>query len=973
MRGRSDDLDRRAQPMPSDPRHDVFVGRAQELDELRHERRTSERGQLRLALVLGGPGLGKTRLAAALQASEHEPSLQLVARSSSLRPLPPFDHWAGTLERSLSAPGGASHSLPRPAAGRDGRLAGRMAEEVVRLLGLVGARRSVTMILDDVQWADECVWEMLLCLSQDHPEGRLFVVATARPGELADQAAASEALRALDQEAIVHRIELGPLHRGAIGELAAAVTSSNEAAPALVEWLMARSRGNPRLAAGLLEALVEEGADPRQPRLRAIPPRLVRWAMAEVSRLGRPAAALLELLAVIGGPVDPGDLAQIAELPPAEVATALDELLRSGLVIEHEHDRSLDYEVAYPYIGDVLYDQVSGATRRVLHRRVAGTMLSSGQAELAASHFVRSARAGDAQAVDALIRQLRPADRRASHAEVWAIVPALIDLLPSGDERWLDLSDALSWPSVSSLTYKAERYSTSEMGAMLRIQEQLAGDLQRQASIRFRRAGFLAYGAGDKDSGQLECRQALELSRQAGREHEFRMAAIELAKMRGWFGDVKGQELAASQLLAEAEEAGDHRGIVAALGAFAVALGLQGRFAEAEDVLKRCVDLAPSTERLFSGTQAIAVLVVLEVLQGHVSAARNRWPQATASRHPQGGNWSSEVFIAMLAGDLPTVRERARQAKAHDPETRRSDPPWLVLLAAMAEAEGGMLAEARRGLDLAASDHQGDDLDIFSQFRRWGEGLVAWAEDRLGAATLVLERASGRLSAMHAPAVEAYILADLVEVAVAAGERETAARAAQRVADIADQIDAPSYQALHHFASAWALLAGGQHDDAAAAASRSVAGLGACGLRLLQARARVTYAAAVRVTDRRKAAEALREAAATFAATGALVRLERARRLLAQLGSDGRRAASGLGGPALTEREKEIARLAARGFTARQIGNGLHIGVRTVETHLARIYPKLGVASKQQLIIRGAELGLVPTGHQSDVSLPSAT
>ena len=112
------------------------------------------------------------------------------------------------------------------------------------------------------------------------------------------------------------------------------------------------------------------------------------------------------------------------------------------------------------------------------------------------------------------------------------------------------------------------------------------------------------------------------------------MAAIELAKMRGWFGDVRGQEPAARQLLAESEEAGDQRGIVAALGALGVALGLQGRFAEAEGVLMRCVELAPSAEAVLLPPQAVAVLVVLEVLQGHAGAARARWSQATVV-HPQ--------------------------------------------------------------------------------------------------------------------------------------------------------------------------------------------------------------------------------------------------------------------------------------------------------------------------------------------------
>jgi len=45
---------------------------------------------------------------------------------------------------------------------------------------------------------------------------------------------------------------------------------------------------------------------------------------------------------------------------------------------------------------------------------------------------------------------------------------------------------------------------------------------------------------------------------------------------------------------------------------------------------------------------------------------------------------------------------------------------------------------------------------------------------------------------------------------------------------------------------------------------------------------------------------------------------------------------------------------------AAQIAARLHIGVRTVETHLARSYPKLGITCKQQLVHRAAELGFNP-------------
>jgi DNA-binding CsgD family transcriptional regulator len=52
----------------------------------------------------------------------------------------------------------------------------------------------------------------------------------------------------------------------------------------------------------------------------------------------------------------------------------------------------------------------------------------------------------------------------------------------------------------------------------------------------------------------------------------------------------------------------------------------------------------------------------------------------------------------------------------------------------------------------------------------------------------------------------------------------------------------------------------------------------------------------------------------------------------------------------LTAREQQVARLAAQGYTAREIGIELHIGRRTVETHLVNAYDKLGVRSKRELM-----------------------
>src|ERR1700694_2256873 len=60
----------------------------------------------------------------------------------------------------------------------------------------------------------------------------------------------------------------------------------------------------------------------------------------------------------------------------------------------------------------------------------------------------------------------------------------------------------------------------------------------------------------------------------------------------------------------------------------------------------------------------------------------------------------------------------------------------------------------------------------------------------------------------------------------------------------------------------------------------------------------------------------------------------------------------------LTKREREVAALAAQGYTAREIGAQLHIGERTVETHVANVCSKLGLKAKVELVRSASRLGL---------------
>lgn len=69
-------------------------------------------------------------------------------------------------------------------------------------------------------------------------------------------------------------------------------------------------------------------------------------------------------------------------------------------------------------------------------------------------------------------------------------------------------------------------------------------------------------------------------------------------------------------------------------------------------------------------------------------------------------------------------------------------------------------------------------------------------------------------------------------------------------------------------------------------------------------------------------------------------------------------------GVSLTEREIEVLRLAAKGYTNKAIGAQLDISDRTVQGHLAKVYDKLHAASRTEAVMRAVSLGLVPPGYE---------
>ncbi|PZS30239.1 MAG: hypothetical protein DLM61_11335 [Pseudonocardiales bacterium] len=502
-----------------------------------------------------------TPAAAELVPHRNEFAVGLIAHNCLFKGMPPLGPWADALnlhaggldpDRVCRVCGSGLGGLPalvrradiaHDAASCAAALRYHFVEWIPGLLATASADRPIVVILDDVHHSDDAVWEMLLRLARDCTSSRLFVLATARPAELARNRTALVVLHALEQEARIHRVALAPLSRQDIRELTADTLRQDRVPPALSDWLTARAQGNPRFAVGLLDALIGCDADLQAPALGRIPERLARWIRTELAQLDPSALTLLELLAVAGGSVDPDDLARMSRSPIENVAMALEQLARAGTVVEQHRERSLGYTLAHVLTREVLYTGIGAARRRVMHRRVAATLLESGRTEAAASHYIRAAQAGDGEAIVALIEMVRRAHQRGLSSLEWQTVSTLQELLPAGDERWCEVFNALGPRANWGIVDRTEHY-VADIAAVPRMRPLLCGvsDLQRQADGRLWLAGLFAYGAGDVDAGARECQQAVALCQHAGRPRRPARPAPSVPAVAGGAGAVRGRQ-----------------------------------------------------------------------------------------------------------------------------------------------------------------------------------------------------------------------------------------------------------------------------------------------------------------------------------------------------------------------------------------------------------------------------------------------
>ena len=368
---------------------DAFVGRGEELHAVRASFARSAVGERRLALVVGEPGIGKTRLLREAARDLQEAGALVLGGRCAEEPLHVLQPFADAISRLAVAHGDRlARDAPRdlavlaglvPDLSRHGAPLPPVDAEAHRYLlfravsGLLDAgllRRPIVLVLDDLQWAAPVSLQLLSHLIRDDDHGPLLVLAAARDTEPHDTLAALGA--DLHGEHRLDRLVLGGLSLVDVQTLAA-----ERGADAAVSDFFAMTEGNPFYVEELVRHVAESGGTLGADAL----PDSVRDTIARrLLRLPEEVRRFLGIAAVAGGEFRLDAVARAAGAGIEDTDDALALAARAGVVSE-QSGRAGVYGFSHGLIQTVLSDGLGAARRARVHRRFGEALAAVGEAD----------------------------------------------------------------------------------------------------------------------------------------------------------------------------------------------------------------------------------------------------------------------------------------------------------------------------------------------------------------------------------------------------------------------------------------------------------------------------------------------------------------------------------------------------------------------------------------------------------------
>lgn len=472
--------------LPPTERVPPFVGRTTQLGCLRETwRQTRSSSAARLVLVAGEPGIGKTRLATefALEAHEHG-AVVLYGRAEeeAFFPYQPFveaiRHYvvsspADELRRRVVPGAGAlarivpdlARRLPDLSNGPEAPGMERylLFEAVASFLSEVSRVAPVLLLLDDLHWADKPTVMLLKHLASHRGDARVLILGMYCEPELRGSRPLSEALADIRRDQPQERLELPALEEPDVASLIA--WAGRPPTAELTRALQARTQGNPFFVGELLRHLDEQpagGGDSAERAVRRIgvPGGVQDMVERRLARLSEPCRRTLTIAAVMSREFELAALERIGDLGEDRLVDVLEEAVRAGVVTEVDGGADV-YSFSHALVRESLYEEVSAARRRRLHRRTGEALeqlhaddLAPRLAELS-HHFGAAAKAGGLEkAIDYAIRAGDRATAQGVYQQAVTLYGRALELLGEGNDarrRPLVVKQALGYQALMHL------------------------------------------------------------------------------------------------------------------------------------------------------------------------------------------------------------------------------------------------------------------------------------------------------------------------------------------------------------------------------------------------------------------------------------------------------------------------------------------------------------------------------------------
>jgi predicted ATPase len=760
----------------------VFVGREHEVALLEAvvEQVTAGRGQV-VGLV-GPPGMGKSRLLAAVSqrlATQQIPYVEgrCLAYGRATPYLPVLDllrDYCGITEddrpitltekvsRKLQQAGlDAEDSLPAllhllgapvrsaPFAALSAAMRKAQTFEILRHLFLKGGQQTpLALAVENLQWIDPTSEAFLTSLVASLAGVPLLFLGTYHPGYRPPW---------LDRS-YVTQIVLQPLGHEASRAVISGVLHSTMLAPEIEQHMLTQAEGNPFFLEEFAHTVVEQSA--QQPRL-VIPETIHAVLAARIDHLSPEEKSLVQAAAVIGKDFSQPVLQAITALPEETLRQSLSQLQAVELLAMRSFAPVATYTFKHLLIQEAAYQSLPTSLRQQYHHQVAqvfvaqSPLLAETQPERIAHHYTEAG--ATALAIPYWQRASRRAVERSAHAEALSHLTnglALIKTLPmtlESTQQELDLQVTLG--SALAVT---KGYTTPEVGHAYARAHELCGhveDASQRLPVLLGLWRFYAGRAEFQPARELE-EELLTLAQQLHdptgltwahfavgatllRQGELARARIHLEQGIAVYDP---QHYAASAVRYEQNPDAACRVAVAAV------LWLLGYPDQALQRIQQTLPLAqgPADRFTLANTRFYAAWVYYALRQ--VDAVLAQTEAAMTVARAQGFTLFLELSTILHGWALATQgqRDEGIAHMQHSVATYRAadavmHQPWYLELFAEVYAQGGQIAA---GLDavteaLATAETTGERYWEAELYRRQGELLLLQAE--AGAQTGVAE------------------------------------------------------------------------------------------------------------------------------------------------------------------------------------------------------------------------------------------